>query len=314
MAHDFPAPLDEAFLISGDLPLPPPPALPRGRRTPRGPAGAPWNRSWLYRAKGDTPTFGWIVLIHVAAVLGLIFAPLPSWPVVVGALALFVLGGFGTTIGYHRALTHRGLVLNPVVEHVLIFFAMFNGSGRPLTWVANHRLHHATSDTAGDISSPRLGGFWWAHLRWLWQAGQASPARYSPDLERHRAYRAWNRMQIPVLALSFFGGLAFGWAAWLWLGPLRLVVALHAQCTVNSVCHMGEPRGAEGSSRNVWWLAPLLLLQGENWHRNHHAAPTDPRLGQGWREVDLGWWLIVALRGCRLATSVRRPRASAPVS
>jgi fatty-acid desaturase len=46
-----------------------------------------------------------------------------------------------------------------VVENVLIFFAIFNASGAPLSWVANHRHHHAKADTAEDISSPPLRWF-----------------------------------------------------------------------------------------------------------------------------------------------------------
>ena len=117
-------------------------------------------------------------------------------------------------------------------------------------------------------------------------------------------------MQVPVLALSFFGGLYFGFSAWLWLGPLRLIWALHAQCTINSVCHGGNPKAIGGSSKNVWWLAPLQFLQGENWHRNHHEEPTDARLGQSKVQLDLGWWSILALRFCGLAARIRRPRAT----
>src|SRR6185369_32414 len=105
---------------------------------------------------------------------------------------------------------------------VLIFFAMYNGSGAPCSWTANHRLHHATADTVADISSPQVGGFWWAHLRWLWQAGHAAPARYCPDL-REASYRVWTALQIPLLAVAFLGGCAFGPAAFFWLGAMRLV-------------------------------------------------------------------------------------------
>jgi len=62
-------------------------------------------------------------------------------------------GGLGTTVCYHRALAHRALRLHPVVQEILIFFAMYNGSGAPLSWAANHRLHHAMADTPEDISS-----------------------------------------------------------------------------------------------------------------------------------------------------------------
>jgi fatty-acid desaturase len=275
----------------------------------------PWKRSWLYCARGESATLGWIVLLHASALVGLILIPLlggslwPGWQVALAALLLTQLGGLGTTIAYHRALAHGGVKLRGPLEHVLIFFAMLNGSGRPQTWVANHRLHHATSDTDEDISSPTQGGFWWAHLRWLWQAGQVPVARFCPDLDRP-AYRFWGRMQIPILALAFFGGLAFGVSAWLWLGPLRLLWALHAQCTINSICHFDDPKAVGGSSKNVWWLAPFHFLQGENWHRNHHEQPTDARLGRSKLELDFGWWSIVVLKWCGLVSRVRRPRAT----
>jgi len=270
------------------------------------PIAEPWKRSWLYCAPGDAATLGWVVLLHVSTVVGLLLLPLPSWPILLASLGLAVLGGLGTTVCYHRAHAHRGVRLHPVADHALIFFAMFNGSGTPRTWVANHRLHHATSDTDEDISAPARG-FWWAHLRWLWQAGQAPISRYCPDLERP-GYRMWGRLQVPMLILSFFGGLAFGPVAWLWLGPLRLLLSLHGQCTVNSICHLGEPAERGGSSRNVWWLSPFLLLQGENWHRNHHEEPNNPRLGRGLAQIDLGWWSVCVLRRFGLA----RLRSSAP--
>jgi stearoyl-CoA desaturase (delta-9 desaturase) len=137
---------------------------------------------------------------------------------------------------------------------------------------------------------------------------------YSPDLDRP-AYRIWNHLQAPIMVLSYMGGLAFGWEGFFWLGSIRLVFALHGQCFVNSVCHMGaqavEPGG--DSSRNVPWLALWHLMQGENWHGNHHAQPWSARLGLGPLQVDTGWWAIVMMEKIRLAHDVRRPRAPAPV-
>ena len=253
-------------------------------------------------------TFVWVVLIHVTAAVGIIISPLPGLPLFLSAGALAWLGGLGTTICYHRALAHRALRLHPIVQRVLIFFALFNGSGAPLSWVANHRLHHATADTPADISSPQFGGFWWAHLRWLWQAQQASPRRYCPDL-KDDSYRTWAVLQIPLLVVSFFSGLAFGMAGFFWLGAFRLVFALHGQCFVNSVSHLrpGSQMG-EDSSRNVRWLAVWHCFQGENWHRNHHAHPGSARLGWTARQIDMGWWVIVGLERLGLASEVRRPQ------
>ena len=79
-------------------------------------------------------------------------------------------GHVRTTVAYHRCIAHKTAKLHPVVKHILIFLAITNGSGNPLSWAAYHRLHHAKSDTPEDISSPGVGGFWWAHLRWLYQS------------------------------------------------------------------------------------------------------------------------------------------------
>ncbi len=209
---------------------------------------------------------------------GLILTPVPGWKIFLGAAALHFLGGLGTTVAFHRALAHKSLRLNPVVRNVLTFFAMFNGGGSPLSWAANHRLHHAKSDTPEDISSPGVGGFWWSHLRWLWQAGAPPIKRYCKDMDKPE-YRFWARAQMPILALAFFGGLAFGWTAFFWLGPIRLVFALHAQCFVNSVCHLKKDPGPDGTAMNVRWLSLMHFFQGENWHANHHERPGSARLG-----------------------------------
>jgi len=273
----------------------------------------PWARSIWRPAPGEGSVLFWIIIIHLTALAGLILFPLPTWYVGLIALGLTWVGGIGTTVCYHRALAHKSLRLHPLAQNTLTFFAMLNGSGAPGTWSANHRLHHATSDTVEDISSPRIGGFWWAHLRWLWQAGQASMTRFCPDMD-NPSYRIWNRLQVPVLLASFFGGLALGWEGFFWIGAIRLVFSLHAQCFVNSICHMGPKAtvAGEDSSVNVPWLAIWHLAQGENWHGNHHTQPWSARLGHKAWQVDAGWYVIWVLEKLRLARDVRRPRHAPP--
>lgn len=218
------------------------------------------------------------------------------------------LGGLGTTVGYHRCLAHRAVKLHPVPEFLLTFFAMFNGSGAPGTWASNHRNHHMNAETELDVSSPRIGGFWWAHLRWLWQSSQSSLQRFAPDFDTGY-WRGWSKLQIPMLAISLCVGIPFGWEAFFWLGAIRLTFALHAQCSVNSIAHMkkGVAPG-EDSSVNIAWLGLFHMFQGENWHGNHHAEPNSARLGRGWAQIDFGWMLIVALEKVGLAKGVRRPK------
>jgi len=268
----------------------------------------PWERPFWRPARGKAGVLFYLVLIHVLAVTGLILYPLPSLKILGITLLFTALGGFGTTVCYHRLLAHRTLKLNKVIEHLLVFWAMFNGSGAPASWVAYHRHHHSRTDTPEDISSPKQGGFWWAHLRWLYQSAPADRQRWCPELNQG-AYKGWECAQVPVILLSLFCGLALGWQGFFWLGAIRLVYSLHMQCLVNSLTHLGHSEEGD-SSKNVWWLGPLQLTAwGENWHRNHHANAGSARLGLRWWQTDIGWYFIYALEMAGLARNVKRPRA-----
>ncbi len=268
----------------------------------------PWTLPWW---KADGESFWvmiYIVAIHVLAGLGFMLFPLPGWRIFLGALLVSAAGGLGTTVGYHRGLAHRAVKLHPMIEQILIFFACFNGSGAPSTWIANHRNHHANSDTLDDVSSPRHGGFWWAHLRWLYQWEPSSMTKWCPDLMRSR-YTIWAKIQIPLVAVSLcFGYFLFGWAGFFWLGAIRLLYSLHMQCFVNSLLHLkpGLPEGVD-SSQNIWWLGPLQVTAwGENWHGNHHEKPASACFSRHWWQVDVGWYVILSLEALGLATNVRR--------
>jgi fatty-acid desaturase len=267
----------------------------------------PWEQPFWKPAPGKWGVLLYLVLIHVLAVVGLILFPLPSLKVFGGALLLTALGGFGTTVCYHRLLAHRTLKLNKFVEHWLVFWAIFNGSGAPASWVAYHRHHHSRADTPDDISSPKEGGFWWAHLRWLYQSAPADVPKYCPELRRG-FYKIWLYAETPTILLSLFCGLFFGWQGFFWIGAIRLVYSLHMQCLVNSLTHL-DHSDARDSSQNIWWLGPLQLTAwGENWHRNHHTNAGSARLGLRWWQTDIGWYFIYALESVGLASDVKRPR------
>jgi stearoyl-CoA desaturase (delta-9 desaturase) len=117
----------------------------------------------------------------------------------------------------------------------------------------------------------------------------------------------WRLAQTPIVILSVFSWLVFGWQAFFWIGAIRLVYALHFQMLVNSLLHMspGLPEGVD-SSRNIWWLGPLQFgAWGENWHRNHHSDANAARFGRRWWQIDIGWFLIRLLQTVRLASDVR---------
>ncbi len=267
----------------------------------------PWEQPFWKPARGKVVIFLYLILIHVLAVIGLVLFPLPSLKVLTLTLLLTALGGLGTSVCYHRLLAHRTLKVNKGVEPLLIFCAMFNGSGAPASWVAYHRQHHYRADTPEDISSPKHGGFWWAHLRWLYQSAPADWQKWCPELGRG-TYKFWTSLEGPVILLSLCSGLVFGWQGFFWAGAIRLVYSLHMQCFVNSLTHLGHSENGD-SSKNIWWLGPLQLTAwGENWHMNHHSNAGSARLGLRWWQMDIGWYFIYALEAVGLANNVKRPR------
>src|SRR5438067_1320349 len=112
----------------------------------------PWTLPWWKTSPENRWAFRYLAGIHILAAIGLILFPVPGWKVFLATVFVTGCGGFGTTIAFHRALAHRSVRLNPVVEQVLILFAVFNGSGTPNGWIANHRNHHANTDTLEDVS------------------------------------------------------------------------------------------------------------------------------------------------------------------
>lgn len=76
----------------------------------------------------------------------------------------YVLGGIGSSIVYHRILTHRIASISKPFKNILIILSL--PSGTPIQWVGTHRRHHQSVDSVDDPHSPVVYGFWFAHCGW----------------------------------------------------------------------------------------------------------------------------------------------------
>src|SRR5258708_11351822 len=94
--------------------------------------GAPPIRSpmWPTESKGIL-VLGWLLTIHITAVVGLALYPLPGWQLLLCAMTLALLGGAGATICYHRALAHLSVRLHPAAQAILIFSALLTHDTPP---------------------------------------------------------------------------------------------------------------------------------------------------------------------------------------
>ena len=74
-----------------------------------------------------------------------------------GRSSMYLLTGFGITVGFHRMLTHRSFRTSKPVEYFFAAAGSMAVQGPVINWVADHRKHHAHTDEEGDPHSPHVG-------------------------------------------------------------------------------------------------------------------------------------------------------------
>ena len=263
------------------------------------------------RRSRDVPVGVTLLFIHAAA-MGIFLPMFFSWSGVAVTVALYVVTALGITLGFHRLLTHRSLVVPKPIEYALAVLGTLALQGGPIEWVAQHRKHHAHTDRAGDPHNAHRG-MKWAHCEWLFRtnADRLTPAmraRWTSDLINDPFYRALEKynvlLQVAVgLALFALGG----WSWVIWGLFARLVFVYHSTWMVNSTAHDSgyKTYRTNDLSTNNWFVA--LLTFGEGWHNNHHAFPSSARHGLRWFEFDPTYWVIKAMASVGLARSVKLP-------
>jgi stearoyl-CoA desaturase (delta-9 desaturase) len=249
------------------------------------------------------------------------------WSDIAVFVICYVLTGFGVTIGFHRHLTHRAFKAKRWLRGTLAILGSAAIEGPVISWVADHRKHHAFADVEGDPHSPHvdhghglkgaLRGLFHAHVGWLFiHTHRGNKQRYAPDLLKDpliswvdRTFVLW---VLAGLAVPFLLGGLIGrsWEAaltgLLWGGAVRMLVVHHVTYSINSLCHFfGRQAFDTGDeSRNLAWLAPLTF--GEAWHNNHHAFPTSFEHGMRRWQFDPSRWVIVGLEKMGLVWDVVR--------
>jgi stearoyl-CoA desaturase (delta-9 desaturase) len=69
---------------------------------------------------------------------------------------MYVITGLGVTVGFHRLFTHRSFKTYPAVRAILAVLGSAAIEGPVVSWVSDHRKHHAFSDREGDPHSPHV--------------------------------------------------------------------------------------------------------------------------------------------------------------
>jgi stearoyl-CoA desaturase (delta-9 desaturase) len=278
---------------------------------------------WSYAA-----TVGVYHLLALAALLPWLFS---RTGVVLAVLGVYLFGGLGINLAFHRLLTHRGFGCPKWLEYGFVVLGVCCMQDTPARWVAVHRRHHEHSDRQEDPHSP-LVNFLWGHLAWMLVENRdlirlGIYERYAKDILRDPFYRRLERTLLyPAIILGswavyFGGGLAaslamggtpaeavrFGASLLVWGVFVRTVIVWHITWSVNSLAHLWGYQSYETGegSRNNWLVA--VLTSGEGWHNNHHAQPRAARHGHAAWEIDLIFAVVWGLEAIGLAWNVVRP-------
>jgi stearoyl-CoA desaturase (Delta-9 desaturase) len=268
--------------------------------------------------------------VALVPVLALLWGHAVNLTDVVMGLVLYVVTGFGVTVGFHRLFTHRSFKSARLLKIALAALGSMAVEGSVTSWVATHRRHHIYSDSSGDPHSPHrygdrginlLRGLAFSHVGWLFVSDASSAERYAPDMLRDSDLRRIGKL-FPVLALLSLAipfaigySLAGSWvgavSALVWAGLVRMALLHHVTWSVNSICHVfgRQPLESKDRSTNVWVLSVLSL--GESWHNIHHAHPTWARHGALRGMVDPSARLIRVFEHLGWVRKVRWPDRAA---
>jgi stearoyl-CoA desaturase (Delta-9 desaturase) len=274
-----------------------------------------------------------VLVVTVVPFLGFVAAVFVMWgrglsatDAVIGLL-FYLFTGLGVTVGFHRYATHQSFETTPAVRGLLAIAGSMAVQGPIITWVADHRRHHAFADKEGDPHSPHLDdgpgirgvakGLWHAHMGWLFSDEQSSARRWAPDLLKDsmivkidRLFPLWLILTFalpPVIGFAVTGTLAGALTAGLWGSLVRIFMLHHVTWSINSICHFygKRPFAGDDFSTNNWMLS--IVSFGESWHNNHHAFPSSAVHGVHRFQIDISGALISALEKVGLATNVKRP-------
>jgi len=148
-------------------------------------------------------------------------------------VGMYLVTGFGITVGYHRFATHRAFQSNPVTELVLLILGSMAVEGSVVQWTATHWTHHVHADKPGDPHSP-LEGFFHAHIGWMFGTTQGIPERDAKHLLKDPVAMFASRTFFIWAALGFvIPYLIDGWRGLLWGGMVRVFLTHNLTWSVN---------------------------------------------------------------------------------
>jgi stearoyl-CoA desaturase (delta-9 desaturase) len=261
-------------------------------KTPDATEKATWlsscNRVQRWIDTAHLPFCLYLVVIHFMAAWGVSVIGSCEPMTLAWAFIMYIIGGFGITVGAHRLWSHRSYKATFSLRVIMMVFNSVAAQGTIFHWARDHRVHHKHSETKRDPHNAARG-FFYAHVGWLMLkkeecVKEAGRKLDMSDLEADSVVAFQKRYGVLCQVFWAFIFPTFV-AAKLWnedmlnaflvAGMLKYVVTLHFTWCVNSVAHMWGDRPYDPHQNPAENLAVAIGALGEGWHNWHHAFPYD---------------------------------------
>jgi stearoyl-CoA desaturase (delta-9 desaturase) len=231
---------------------------------------------------------------HVVENNPLIF--LTIWMVVIAHITIAAM-----SLSFHRYHTHKGVVLNKVIDIPMQVWLWMVTSMSKVDWVSVHIWHHAHSDQEKDPHSPLAKGIWHALFLGVFDYTRA---KSWPEVLKIKKTISTNKIESYIHHNSFTGPVILTLVLLVLFGPLWggiiavinfLISPLFAIGGVNALAHWWGYRNhhTTDNSRNLGFLLPLnFIICGELDHNNHHAHMRSCSFRHRWFEFDIGYFYL----------------------
>ena len=200
--------------------------------------------------------------------------------------------------------------MNRAARFVWTFIGAAAMQKGPLWWAGHHVYHHKFADRDGDPHSPRVSGFYYAHIGWF-----LHDKKYKKIDDTNPVVRDFSKFPeirfldeyyyLPplVLAIAMYAIGGFPWLVWGFCLPTMTLA--HATFAINTINHLYGSRRFETVDESRNNLLTAFFAVGEGWHNNHHRYQRAARNGFYWWEIDLTYYTIAAMRALGLAWDVQ---------
>jgi stearoyl-CoA desaturase (delta-9 desaturase) len=251
-------------------------------------------------------TLSIVVFWTVQASALLVFAVPFSWGLAGLWAASHFLRAIGLTLAFHRYYAHRAFQMNRVARFIWTWVAVAAMQKGPLWWAGHHVYHHRFADREGDPHSPKVSGFYYAHVGWFLHDKQYSKIDPSNPVVRDfskypevRFLDTYYFLPPLVLALAMYAAGGFPWLVWGFCLPTATLA--HATFAINTINHLYGSRRFETMDESRNNPITAFFAVGEGWHNNHHRYQRAARNGFYWWEFDPTWYTILLMRALGLA-------------